>query len=127
MKWHPKKEGFKRDPDFIVEYEWNPDEEVKMVKRYQGLRSDFLYEGDNPETDYVHAIYPEFLDEQGKVIENERTEAPKKGYANMWIMYEEQRPYHKQRIREGVVGYFVAGSRKLAKATVIQVGSLREV
>jgi hypothetical protein len=69
-----------------VEYTWNPDEELEMCKRIQGMRSDFLYEGDNPATEGIHMIWPEFLDNEGKVILQRSAEVGKNGYANMWII-----------------------------------------
>jgi hypothetical protein len=44
----------------------------------------------------------------------------------MWVMMDERRPYHKKRIKEGVVGYMVGGSEKIAKTVVIQIGSLHD-
>jgi len=113
-----------REPDFIVEYEWCTDTEVK---RYQGLRSDFRYEIEGKEDDFNCMIWPEFLDEKGHIILDKDIEFKEQGYANMWVMLEEQRGVHKNRIKEGVDGYMVAGSAKIAKVKVIQVGSLNEI
>ena len=123
MEHEPYKIKFNREPDFIVEYEWCSD---TYVKRYQGMRSDYLYTENEKEDDFICMIWPEFLDEKGRVILNKETELDKKGYANMWVMMDERRPYHKQRIKEGVVGYMVGGSEKIAKTVVIQVGSLND-
>ncbi len=46
------------------------------------------------------------------------------GYANMWVMLEERREYHRNKIKEGVTGYMVAGSAKIAKVKVMQVCGL---
>ena len=126
MLWTPYEEKTGRKADFIVEYNWCPHEEVNMVKRFQGLRSDFCYDEDFLGNRMLCIIHPEFLDSEGRVILDKTIEAPLKGYANMWIILKERRSYHKERIEEGVIGWFMAGSRELAKATVIQVGSLHD-
>ena len=124
MSHIPYEENRKRLPDFIVEYDWEPDEELKTVKRYQGIRSDFLYEGDDPKSDGIHMIWPEFLDENGAVVLEKEVEVSPHGFANMWVLMEERRSYHRDRIKIGTKGYLVCGSKKLATATVIQIGGL---
>ncbi|MDP5192147.1 hypothetical protein, partial [Rheinheimera baltica] len=58
----PYEERTKRQPDFIVEYEINLAEEIKSAKPGQGMRVDFLYDGDDPQIEGVHMIWPEILD-----------------------------------------------------------------
>jgi len=123
MEHEPYRNNFKRETDFIVEYEWCSS---TSVKPFQGMRSDYLYAGNGKEDDFICMIWPEFLDEKGRVILNKENELNKKGYANMWVMMDERRPYHKERIKEGIVGYMVGGSLKIAKTVVIQVGSLND-
>ena len=77
MEHTPYKSLKNREPDFIVEYEWCPDEVVKDIKRFQGMRSDFLYEGDDPQTDGIHMIWPEFLDKEGHVLLSKEQEFEK--------------------------------------------------
>lgn len=90
------------------------------------MRVDFLYEKDDPVTDGVHMIWPEILDIKGHVIEDTTPgNIPQKGYANMWVVDEKRRPYHKGRIKVGTKGIWWRGGR-IAYVTVIQVGSLAE-
>ncbi|NVJ50513.1 MAG: hypothetical protein HWE11_09005 [Gammaproteobacteria bacterium] len=100
-------------PDFVVEYRWKPEKEVSMCKPFQGIRSDFLYEGDNPKSDGIHMIWPEFLDYSGNVILQKETEVEEKGFANMWILMKERASYHNERIKVGTKGYMVVGSKIL--------------
>ena len=116
----PYIEKFGRNPDFIVEYVWNPDPEYMEAKRFQGMRSDFLYEGDDPAVDGIHMIWPEFLDSSGQVILQRDEEVSAEGYANMWILMDERNPYHEKRMKPGTKGHMVAGSKILADVTVIQ-------
>ena len=108
-----------RLPDFVVEYSWDPEEIVKTQKRFQGIRSDFLYEGDDPSKDGIFMIWPEFLDAEGNVITRKDSQVEPTGHANMWICFEEMIPYHKERLKVGTKGYMVAGSKKLANLKVL--------
>jgi len=113
-----------RGPDFIVKYEIDLAEEIKDAKPGQGMRVDFLYEGDDPAIEGVHMIWPEILDEQGYVVLDKTPGAiNKKGYANMWVVNEERRSYHKSRIKVGTKGYWWRGGR-VAYVEVIQIVSL---
>ena len=38
-----------RQPDFVVEYEIELCDEIKNAKPHQGMRTDFLYDGDDPQ------------------------------------------------------------------------------
>ena len=116
----PYRVKFGRDPDFIVEYYWNPDPECKSVKRLQGMRSDFIYAGDDPTVEGIHMIWPEFLDSSGDVILQGNYEVASEGYANMWILTKENIPYHKDRLKPGSKGHMLAGSKNLADLIVIQ-------
>ncbi len=89
-----------RGPDFIVKYETDLAEEIKEAKPGQGMRVGFLYEGDNPAIEGVHMIWPEILDEQGHVVLDKTPGAiNRKGYANMWVVNEDRRSYHKTELR----------------------------
>lgn len=121
----PYEERIKRQPDFIVEYEINFSEEIKNVKPGQGMRVDFLYDGDNPQVDGVHMIWPEFLDESGKVITDTTPgNIPEKGYANMWVLSDERREYHHERLQIGTKATWWRGGR-VAYVTVVQVNALK--
>jgi len=123
----PYQERLKREPDFIVSYEIKPCEEMKSAKPGQGMRLDFLYEGDDPATDGVHMIWPEILDEDGKIIKDTTPgNIPQKGTANMWVVDEERRHIHAKRLIVGLKGQWVRGPFKLAEVTVTKIGSLQK-
>ncbi|MEO3867182.1 hypothetical protein [Rheinheimera fenheensis] len=114
-----------RQPDFVVEYEIDLCDEMKNAKPHQGMRTDFSYDGDDPQLDGVFMIWPELLDENGQVIKDKTPgSAPHKGRANMWILSEEMREFHRKRIKVGTKGYWVRGSFKVANVTVIELGAL---
>lgn len=111
-----------RLPDFIVEYELALCDELKNAKPYQGMRTDFLYESDEPQDDGIYMIFPEFIDRYGLVITDMSPAAiAPQGKANMWIVSDEMKPYHHQRLKVGTKGYWVRGSYKVAKVTVIEI------
>jgi hypothetical protein len=66
----PYEDDQNRQPDFVVEYEIDLCDEMKNAKPHQGMRTDFLYDGDDPQVDGVYMIWPELLDENGQVIED---------------------------------------------------------
>ena len=110
-------------PDFIVEYEIDLCDELKDAKPHQGMRTDFLYYGDDPQVEGIHMIWPELLDENGLPIDDKTPgSAPLKGKANMWIVSEEMREYHRNRLKIGTKGYWVRGPYRVANVTVIEFG-----
>ena len=71
--------------------------------------------------DGIFMIHPEFIDEQG-LVRPERVPVPVSGLAAMWILIPEMRAkVHCIRIAEGVHGYFMEGSRRVAEAVVTRV------
>ncbi len=68
-------------------------------------------------------IHPEFEDPNGVPIPEE-AHAVSKGTARMWIVSGQMREVHRQRIKPGVRGYMVEGSRKVAEVEVIEVQGL---
>ena len=123
----PYQERLKREPDFVVLYEIDPCEELKQSIASQGMRLDFLYEGENPSEDGIHMIWPELLDDNENVITDT---TPKKSYqsgkANMWVFDESRREIHANKMKVGTKGFWVRGSFKFAKVEVIKIGSLSE-
>lgn len=115
-----------RSCDFIVEYDFIEDQQDYKVTLSQGMRSDFCYEEDFG-VGKVHMIWPEFEDEAGELVKCTDSSILNHGRARMWIMEEEQRPKHKERLDLGQVVFFVAGSHKIAKATVIEIVSLKSL
>lgn len=121
----PFSQGTDRQPDFIVEYEIDLCVEMKNAKPHQGMRTDFLYDGDDPQVDGIFMIWPELLDESGEVIKDSTPgSAPAKGRANMWVLADEMKEYHANRLSVGTKGYWVRGSFKVANVTVVKLGSL---
>ncbi|MCU0755590.1 MAG: hypothetical protein MUE46_10795 [Xanthomonadales bacterium] len=116
----------RREADFVVDYELDPCDELKSAKPCQGMRVDFLYEGDDPKLDGIHMIWPELLDSDGQVIlEVAPGLMEVRGRANMWIVDDRRRSYHAARIKVGARGYWVRGGYRLARVAVVEVLSLR--
>jgi hypothetical protein len=65
-------------------------------------------------------IWPEFIDENGSIILDDRVPVPSSGIANMWIINPELRFYHSDKITVGKIGYFMEGSRRVAECKVIE-------
>lgn len=121
----PYQERLNRIPDFIVEYEIDLSEELKDTKLGQGMRVDFLYDGDNPQIEGVHMIWPELLDANGDVIlDTTPGNIAQQGKANMWVVDETRRKYHAERIKVGTKGIWWRGGR-IAYVTVIDAEGLR--
>ena len=112
--------------DFIVRYTLYTKEEGGRKITYQHLRCDFMYEGDDPETDGIYMIHPEFIDENGVPIK-EKTSVPLSGRASMWVLIPEMRDkIHKFKIEVGVRGYFMEGARKVGEIIVEKIVGLHE-
>ncbi|MCW8857987.1 MAG: hypothetical protein OQJ95_11535 [Kangiella sp.] len=112
-------------PDFVVEYEIDLCEELKEIKLEQGMRIDFLYDGDDPQVEGVHMIWPELLDEKNEIVlEVTQSNIAKQGKANMWVVDEARRPYHAKRIKIGTKGIWWRGGR-IAYVTVVNNEGLK--
>ena len=115
------------EPDFRVQYRWLPPaEDGFFQQRFQHIRCDFSYEGDDIKKTGIYTIHPEFEDEKGRPIP-EGEEIPEAGTATMWIVnQEEYKDFHRQRVQLGVRGFFMVGSRRIAEAEVIDIIGLAE-
>ncbi|WP_409340417.1 hypothetical protein [Paenibacillus sp. MBLB4367] len=124
--WKSYEEIRKHPADFRVKYRFYSQEEGGRKKPVlQGYRSDFCYDGDDIR-DGIYCIHPEFEDDQGNVNLSDTTPVPIEGTARMWILFPEMRKkIHVDRIRIGVIGYFMEGPKKVAKAEVIEILGLR--
>ncbi|CAG5080939.1 hypothetical protein [Parvicella tangerina] len=112
--------------DFVVKYRFFSIEEGgRNNTPMQGYRSDFWYKCDDQKPNQLYMIWPEFLDDKGNLIMNKEIPVPKSGTANMWVINPQFRPFHKSKIHEGLVGYFMEGSCKVAICEVISVDGLR--
>jgi hypothetical protein len=110
-------------PDFRIRYRFYYEEEGGSKNPvFQGLRCDFAYDGDNIKETGIFAIHPEFEDDFGNIVLYKDLPVSKQGTARMWILFPEmRREVHIHRIKIGVIGYFMAGSRKLGEIEVIEI------
>ena len=113
-------------PDFIVKYRlYSRSDGGREVTR-QHLRCDFIYEGDDPQSDGIYMIHPEFLDESGTPLP-EQGEVPLEGNASMWILVPQMRAsVHRSRAKVGVHGHFMEGSSKVGDVEIVQIKGLLE-
>lgn len=122
----PYHEGFGHPHDFVVEYRFLSEGEGgrQVGPPFQGYRSDFWYEQDNQATNQLFMIWPEFLDEDGNVIIETDKIVAVTGKARMWIVNENMRAFHQQRIKIGMTGYFMEGPNKVAVCKVTEISGL---
>jgi len=115
-----------RRPDFEVCYRFlSRLEGGRKMSPHQHTRWDFLYEGDDPKTNGISMIWPEFISPSGAILPE--GEIPIDGKALMFIVTAEGRPFHKQRITIGTRGFFVEGPRKVAECQVVAILGLSDV
>ena len=109
--------------DFKVKYRFYSSEEGgRKTLPFQGYRSDFWYE--HPEhsgTNQLFMIWPEFENENGELLLDDMVPVPLSGTARMLILVPERRVYHKDKIKIGMTGYFMEGSRRVAECEVIEI------
>jgi hypothetical protein len=112
--------------DFRVKYRFYSTEEGgRKTLPFQGYRSDFWYEHpEHSRTNQIFMIWPEFEDEKGNLILTDTVPVQQTGTAKMWILVPEGRNYHKSKIKVGLAGYFMEGSRRVAECEVIEIVDL---
>ncbi len=66
-------------------------------------------------------IWPEFEDEVGNIINEDKTSVLGTGTARMWIADPDRRQYHRDKIKVGLKGYFMEGPRKIAESIIIEI------
>jgi hypothetical protein len=66
-------------------------------------------------------IWPEFKDSNGEVILQTNCSVPEIGTARMWIIIPERRVYHVEKIKPGLIGYFMEGTMKIGECKVIEI------
>lgn len=119
---NPYQDILKHGPDFLVEYRFYTEEEGgRKSMPFQGYRSDFWYEyrEDQPQNE-LFMIWPEFLDDSGNLLPDEQPVAIT-GIAQMWIINPSYRPFHSDKIKEGLLAYLMEGNRKIASCKVIKI------
>lgn len=107
--------------DFRVRYRFYTKEEGgRLSMPYQGYRCDFWYDHEGQMNKQVFMIWPEFENGNGEVILQNDCPVPLSGIARMWIIIPERRLYHCNKIKPGIIGYFMEG-RKVAECEVIEL------
>ncbi len=121
----PYENRLKHRADFRVKYQFKSPSEGgrKTGEPYQGIRSDFSFEGED--NNKVYMIWPEFEDSEGNVILENDKPVPKSGTARMWIINNEMRPKHYDRIQVGFKGFFREGATISADCEVIEILDLK--
>jgi hypothetical protein len=66
-------------------------------------------------------IWPEFEDDQGNIITNTDIRVKSIGTARMWIVIPKMRQFHRDKIKVGLKGFFMEGSRRVAECEVIEI------
>jgi len=122
----PYQDRLKHPPDFRVSYRFfSVEEGGRKTIPFQGIRCDFWYEHPNHIPMGMFMIWPEFEDDKGEIILDNTISVPAVGYARMWIINPERRPYHQVRIAVGMKGYFMEGSRRTAECDVVEIVGLK--
>ena len=111
--------------DFRVSYRFfSPDEVGHNLPPQQHTRWDFMYFGDDMQRDGMYMIWPEFLSPDGMVLP--AGEVPLAGFADMYVLFPESRPYHSERMRVGTDGYFMEGPNKVASCSIVAILGLHD-
>jgi hypothetical protein len=116
-----------RLPDFRIRYRFYSSEEGgRQTLPFQGIRSDFWYDHPDHKANWLFIIWPEFEDQNGEVLLDNTTPVLKNGTARMWIINEQNKIYHKERIRIGTIGWFREGARVTGECEVIEILALKD-
>lgn len=115
--------GRHRLPDFEVTITFlSPDEGGRKLRPFQGYRSDVMFPGDAD----VYMIHPEFLNPDGSLYPD-RVPVPPQVRANMYVCYEEARPFYRGKIHVGQVLKIVEGTHPVGTAVVTEIKNLLNV
>lgn len=115
-------------PDFRVKYTFCVrDKSGLYAPIRQGFASDWRYEEDFPGTIHQPSgqkmfamIWPRFVDENG--LEYSEWEGiPLEGFADMYIVNPEMKPFHRKLLVIGTKGMLVRGPHILANAEVVDI------
>lgn len=126
MMHEPYEKRLKHKADFRVKYKFkSPNKGGRQTgEPFQGIRSDFSYAGEENENK-LFMIWPEFEDEKGNTILFNDKSVSNSGTARMWIISNEMRPFHYDKIKKGVKGYFREGGMFSADCEVIEILDLK--
>lgn len=117
-----------RLPDFRVRYKCCKTDATGLYAPVkQGIRSDWVYAEDFPETIHQPSgqkmfsmIWPIFFDENG--LEYSQWEnIPAEGFADMYIVNPEMKSFHRKLLYIGTRGMLVRGLHRLAHAEVVDI------
>ena len=115
-----------RRPSFEVAYRFlAEDEGGRTTPPHQHTRWDFLHDADDPATDSIWMIWPEFIAPDRRVLP--KGEVPGTGRALMYIVNLDNEAYHRTRISVGEKGAFVEGPRSVAVCEVVAIHGLADV
>jgi hypothetical protein len=116
-----------RPPDFVVNYRFLTAIEGGRISGppSQGYRSDFWYEVEDQELNQLFQIWPEFLDDQRKVITSKMNSVPSSGKAQLWIINHNMIEFQRRRIFKGLKGFFMEGGNRVAECQVTDIVGLR--
>jgi hypothetical protein len=90
----------------------------------QGWRAAFQYDG-QPLIPY-YEVSPLFETANGETLP-ELASVPAEGTAQMYVLHEEEIPFHREKAQAGVRCFLIEGNRPVAEATVIQSAAPRSV
>jgi hypothetical protein len=111
--------------DFRVRYRFYTKEEGgRLSPPNQGYRSDFWYDQESQSNDEIFMIWPEFENADGEVILQSDSPVPISGIARMWVLVPEKRPYHYEKIKPGLIGYFMEGPKRVGECEVVELVGL---
>ncbi|WP_342084748.1 hypothetical protein [Dyadobacter sp. OTU695] len=120
-EFRPYEISFNRKPNFRVRYRlYSYEEGGRYSPASQHYRCNFHYKNDGKFKHSLYMIWPEFEDENGRILD-ETEYAPMSGTARMWIVSNEFIPYHKEFLKVGTIGYFQEGGRKVGECEVIEL------
>lgn len=109
--------------DFEVEYRiLSESEGGRKTPIGQGIKWDFGYQFEGMhEKNQLWMIWPEFLDNEGKVINQKDETITTTGKARMWIVNEGTRKYHQEKIKIGLEANGYEGGRIVVKYKVSKI------
>ena len=111
--------------DFKVRYSFFSEAEGgRKALPHQGIRCDFRYEHPDhaDKKNWLFIIWPEFENVDAELI-GSGVVLPE-GVARMWILNDELRDYHNNRIAVGTKGWFREGLLSTAECEVIELVGL---
>jgi len=118
----PYKLNLKHSADFRVKYRFYSEAEGgRTITPSQGYRSDFWYDDPEHKPKQIFCIWPEFENKEGQTLIQKEVSVDYEGTAKMWIANPQMRPYHYNKIKPGLRGFFMEGGTRVAECEVIEV------